>query len=91
MNDLVKDVLQKTKETQTARVGMVDWVVSAVGVQIQGLRASQTGRAHDDWIDLGETALLWVVVAVEGVIEAGVQTAVVMLIVLVQYLSCFFG
>jgi hypothetical protein len=56
---------------------MVDWIVGAVGIKIQGLRAAQTGRPHSDGIDLGEASLLWVVVTVESVVEGGVQAAVV--------------
>ena len=50
---------------------MIDGIVGAVSVQIQSLRTAKTHRAHADGVHLGEAALLRVVVAVDGVVEAG--------------------
>lgn len=50
---------------------MIDWIVDAVSIEIQRLWTCETSRTHPDGVDLGEAALLWVVVAIDGVVEAG--------------------
>ena len=49
---------------------MVYWIVGAIGIEIQTLWIARTRRAVADGINLGEAALLRVVVAVVGVIQA---------------------
>ena len=56
---------------------MVNWIVAAVGIEIEDLRVFYIGVAHPDGINLREASLLRVVVAVDGVVEAGGRTAVV--------------
>lgn len=66
----VEELFQKADKSQAARIGVVDWIVGAVSIEIHRLRTAKTGRLHPDWINLGEAALLRVIVAVEGVVEA---------------------
>ena len=73
----VEELFEKAEKAQTAGSGMVDWIVDAVSIEIQRLRTLKTGGTHPNGVDLGESSLLWVVVAVDGVVEAGIQATVV--------------
>src|SRR5205807_5364870 len=69
LTDSLDYFLQEAEKAQAARIGVVDRIVGAVRVQVERLRAAQGNRFHSDRIDLGESSLLRVVVAIDGVIE----------------------
>src|SRR5712671_4756957 len=69
--------LQEAEETEAARVSMVDWIIGAITIEIQCLWAGKTGSIHTCGVDLRESSLLRIVMAIDGIVQACRRAAVV--------------
>src|SRR5436309_2139974 len=69
-------LLQEAKEPQPARVNVVDWVICAICIKIQRLRASETNDRHTCRIDLRKPSLLRVVMTIVRIVQSGSGTAI---------------
>ena len=76
-NDFLNPVPQLTEEPQTAWIAMVDRIVRTIRVKIQRLRIHETCCTHSRRINLGESSLLRVVVAIDSVIDPGCRGAII--------------
>ncbi len=58
VNDALEELLDPTKETEATGINLINRIVRAVGVEIQGLRILKTRRAHSGRVNLSEPSLL---------------------------------
>ena len=70
-------LLDPTDQTEPIGIRTINRIICAVGVQIQCLRIQKTGGLHARGIDLRESPLSAVIVAVHGIVEVGSSRTVV--------------